>query len=240
VCVGDFDTPGQLTVEHVPGRAVGGKPMVLTCGPCNHGAGHRLDAHVATADRLRRHKAGMADLRGLRGAFEVEGKQPVNARFTLTADTVAPTIDYRQNDPEAWRSLLEHMQQLAPDATLNGRMTIFPPRTDNAAAKAGWLRAAYLCAFAAFGYRYLLDSALAPVRQQIEHPGGDLAGFGVNNADAVDRPQLVVIRRPLELRAVLVRCEMSQCSCPGPATWTSTSGSTERPMRAGGRTSRAS
>src|SRR5207245_1853055 len=71
--------------------------------------------------------------------------------------------------------------------------------------KAGWLRAAYLCAFAAFGYRYLLDSALAPVRQQIEHPGGDLAGFGVNNADAVDGPQLVVIRRPLELRAVLVR-----------------------------------
>ena len=41
-------------------------------------------------------------------------------------------------------------------------------------ARVGWLRTAYLVAFAAFGYRYVFGAALDRARQQIERPDDPL------------------------------------------------------------------
>src|SRR5918993_3412934 len=40
----------SFTVEDVPLRKVGGRPLVLTCYRCNNDAGHQLDAHWANLD----------------------------------------------------------------------------------------------------------------------------------------------------------------------------------------------
>ena len=72
------------------------------------------------------------------------------------------------NHPDRLRLWADHARQSDPVADglrLNGRVD-FKQRP----AQVGWLRAAYLAAFAAYGYRYAFSPALAPVREQLAHP----------------------------------------------------------------------
>jgi hypothetical protein len=38
---------GTLTLEHVPPKSLGGKPLVLTCKDCNNDSGHSIDSAAA-------------------------------------------------------------------------------------------------------------------------------------------------------------------------------------------------
>jgi 5-methylcytosine-specific restriction endonuclease McrA len=51
---------GELTVEHVPPKALGGGELVLTCKQCNSGAGGKFDGPAHTEDRLRRLLSGQS------------------------------------------------------------------------------------------------------------------------------------------------------------------------------------
>lgn len=155
-----------LTLEDVPPKHVGGRPLVLTCRNCNNTAGHGIDAWAHRVESSIRALSGLEAARGWlrvgedRVPAEIDSSQPgVNqirvlggAKTTLTrigayftAQTAAPTgemfgLSVTLADP-------------------NGRL-----------AKVSWLKSAYLAVFAMFGYRYALHSFLAPVRRQIQHP----------------------------------------------------------------------
>src|SRR4051812_14020987 len=45
---------GELTEEHAPPRALGGRPIALVCRPCNSLAGHTIDAALDDLQDLRR------------------------------------------------------------------------------------------------------------------------------------------------------------------------------------------
>lgn len=65
--------------------------------------------------------------------------------------------------------------------------------------RAGWLRAAYLVAFAAFGYAYVFDASLKRVRDQIRHPDSDvLATFDVLNPESDARLRKLHLIAPPE------------------------------------------
>ena len=52
-------------------------------------------------------------------------------------------------------------------------------------AKVGWLKSAYIVAFAALGYTYVLTSQLQPIRDQIAAPNEELvSGFWANQSTA--------------------------------------------------------
>jgi hypothetical protein len=177
---------------------------------------------MAAAEQVQQLLAGSRALPDLRGVLEleVEGHR-VNTRVTLgSADDLKVEIPYQQNDPRAWRSTLQQMQRVTRDEAtgdFKGRFLLWPPRADAASVKAGWLRAGYLVAFAALGYRYILDAALEPVRQQIGNPAVDNVGLGVSpqNKDAdtysttssngVIEHQLVVLPEAPWGRSLLVR-----------------------------------
>ena len=52
LCLGAFGSPEALSPEHVPPKAIGGKPLVLTCRKCNNSHGHLLDANVVAGRTL--------------------------------------------------------------------------------------------------------------------------------------------------------------------------------------------
>src|SRR5688572_8416805 len=45
ICARATTLVAALTAEDVPPRRVGGKPLILTCEPCNSEAGRQLDVH---------------------------------------------------------------------------------------------------------------------------------------------------------------------------------------------------
>jgi hypothetical protein len=73
--------------------------------------------------------------------------------------------------------------------------------------RAGWLRAAYLVAFAALGYRYALDPTLAPVREQLASPGiAVLDGYFSFVPDApIGVRQMLLIPTPAALACLIIQ-----------------------------------
>lgn len=89
---------------------------------------------------------------------------------------------------------------------------------DDRLARIGWLRAAYLVAFAAFGYSYAFHGSLKPVRRQ-------LAGRDTRTLDHYaillpDAPQgerrLMIVTAPEDLRSVAVQMGRHLIFLPAP------------------------
>ena len=80
-------------------------------------------------------------------------------------------------------------------------------RIVDARSKAAWLRAAYLTAFAAVGYAYILRSSLNPVRLAIREPSEESlpvgAGVHLDRTFGFDEKVLAVVQEPAELRGAL-------------------------------------
>jgi len=72
--------------------------------------------------------------------------------------------------------------------------------------EAGWLRSAYLAAFARLGYRYAFRRLFAPVRAQIADPQGEhITRFYLGGAESPPtRRAVILIERPRSLRSVAV------------------------------------
>jgi hypothetical protein len=90
----------------------------------------------------------------------------------------------------------------------------------------GWLRAAYLVAFTALGYLYILIQALNCVREQIRTPAVTLiTSFSVvvPKASPQER-QLVLLEEPAEIRSLIVwmGAVIVFCRSRGRMSWAST------------------
>jgi hypothetical protein len=42
----NYNKPNHLTLEDIPPRSLGGKPIILTCKSCNNTIGHKIDYHL--------------------------------------------------------------------------------------------------------------------------------------------------------------------------------------------------
>src|ERR1700752_2897682 len=58
LCLRGFETPAALTLEDVPPKSIGGRPLILTCGSCNYNSGHMLDANIRSGRDLEEIAAG--------------------------------------------------------------------------------------------------------------------------------------------------------------------------------------
>lgn len=166
---------GELTVEHVPPKSVGGKPVLLTCRRCNNTAGYSVDAAVSARERVTRFvdvigqkvegPAGRATLKSGESAVEVD----VSHQGGVTALSIVP----RSNDPRAVAQLSKHFEALAAaDGHKDGvQMQLDVKQTfHERRARVGDLRIAFLACTALFGYRFALSSVLFEVRKQILNP----------------------------------------------------------------------
>lgn len=164
---------GQLTIEDVPPKSIGGRPMVLTCKDCNNTAGRDLDSHAHRAELMRQLKT-THQLPRSRARVRLAGDERwVASDVTMSAldgRIVLKKKGTRAGNAEALEAALsEHASQGTwPDLEIK---LSFPALTHNVRrANASWLRAAYLAQFALWGYRLVLTPDYERIRKQFQSP----------------------------------------------------------------------
>jgi hypothetical protein len=170
----DLDS-GLLTLEHVPPRSLGGKAIALTCRTCNNAAGSSLDAEIYKRHEQRRF-AQMIVGRDInyKGRAKLKvGEDDVHVEVSRTPDNqVTFNIIGSSNDPAAVLRVNDYLDGLSKSGNAEGtqfRITSLV-RYHHRRSQIGYLRAAYLVAFASLGYKYALSTALDGVRDQIHEP----------------------------------------------------------------------
>jgi hypothetical protein len=160
----------------VPPESLGGRELVLTCRRCNSQAGHDLDIHARKQENLLQFARGGEVKTDVR--LHVDGV-PLNVEFDGGPDGVRLTGLKGHNSA----ATVVRVESLLQQAVAQGRISQLWMKIDFHAdrfkprrAWASLLRAGYLVAFAAFGYRYAFDAALNPVRAQIAAPDMETLG----------------------------------------------------------------
>lgn len=207
LCLGAVENLDFFTFEDVPPASVGGRPLLLTCRKCNSAAGHELDVHVKKAHLTRQFLMG-EEIKEAKD-FQIRtdsGSMPIRLRsnekgFTLIGHEKAGI-------PKEKEALLEQFKRASEtdswkDMTLHLDFPTYSPRRENV----GWLRAAYLAAFAKLGYGYILRPHLDVVREQINRPNEELIPvftFGQPGSTSKER-EMALIVEPADMSSIHVR-----------------------------------
>jgi hypothetical protein len=209
---------GELTLEHVPPDALGGRELVLTCSECNKRAGAMLDHQMLTLEQMLDFGRGTL-IRPARARL-IMGTQVLNAKVKAVGTNVEIFGIPKANRPNIAELLEPEIQKLLHEHREEG--ATFSVKFDKALhyrrALVGWLRTAYLVAFALFGYRYIFDPRLIPVRRQIaESDSEHIPVFAMTLTDAqdIDR-QVVLIREPKQYRSLYIQMRQHAVFLPSP------------------------
>jgi hypothetical protein len=198
---------GVFTAEHVPPQALGGQKLVLTCQDCNHSAGTALDAHAERREAMFDLLTGRAPGRPVRAEFAIDDTTTVlRGNIHRAGDGFVMVGVPRANDPKVVEEAVRALERKAANGAggrFGFRLTekMLPVR-----AQLSWVRAAYLAAFAALGWRYAFLRYLEPLRAQLADPTAELLPplAMVDLAARRDRRQMLLVREPHELRSLAV------------------------------------
>jgi hypothetical protein len=204
ICLRGFDDPNAMTLEHIPPGSIGGRQLVLTCKDCNNRSGTMLDAHIRTGLDLREIAQGKQDIWIKLNQFGYT----ITAKVLLEHGKIHISGVPEKSHPEAHRSLFAKMNEVAETGSTDWGFSIDLPkiRHDPWRAAVGWLRVAYLYAFAALGYNFILRPELNIIREQLQRPENRVAPHAIQrirNPDSEDG--LSFVYSPKELRGVVVR-----------------------------------
>lgn len=192
----DLDA-GVLTDEHVPPEAVGGKALVLTCESCNRSSGGLLDEFMANDEKLRTFGKPYASGR-IPGSATVAGI-PNNGSISFDGQTFVMHGEPGQNNPAMLAAHNESLERSGIGSSITLKVAI---KRNRRRAAIGWMRSAYLAAFAVYGYRYVLQPAFESLRVAILDPDGTgyepilLEGRGDGPLDS----QILEVSDPASLR----------------------------------------
>jgi len=142
---------------------------VLLCAKCNHSSGSRGDAQMQMFKQVRdEESSGQYTSRRVQIAFG-PNVRPVSLNASVIAANMSDSplnarirLDPSRNDPKEMARFRDLSQGRNFSVIIPAHEEIKPE-----VARVGYLTAAYLMAFRAFGYRYILHSWLNPVRQCI-------------------------------------------------------------------------
>lgn len=203
---------GRLTLEHVPPKSSGGKELVLTCKNCNHHSGENMDDHMMKADRpiafLRGEHGGgqLADLR-------LEDGSAITVRLAGGGNNMIMLGKDGADPPSERKAFLAGLNRIVQDGQAGKlgysfKINFKQDQHSEQRARVGWLRAAFLAAFASSGYRYALGPALNIVRRQIQEPEAELLPrtFRVIVPDAkLTTRRIGYLEQPAELKGIFVQ-----------------------------------
>jgi hypothetical protein len=209
---------GILTVEHAPLESLGGRPVCLTCQDCNSTAGHTVDVHMRRRETVIDSFLGtMTESRPAR--FKV-GDASMEVRYCNGPAGGLVEVVPKANRPSAPEEVQATMRRLGAEAPgqFTFGITLTKDGYDQHLANVGWLRSAYLVAFAAFGYSYAFHSYLGPVRRQlVERDTTTLDHYAVVLPKAsTDERRLMIVTAPAELRSVAVQMGRHLVFLPAP------------------------
>ena len=195
-----------LTYEDVPPKSVGGRPLLLTCKRCNHTAGNSLDAHARGREDQHDFLAGRAPGRALDARFTI-GDAAIQGHIRRVGDAWLLFVDPKRNNPAHLADMNKTLDAWAAGDAPGGPMGFELTRRVNVVrARLSWVRAAYLVAFAALGWRYVCRPCLDPLRAQLADPEAKLLPplALLDPGASPERRQLIVVQEPDELRSLAV------------------------------------
>lgn len=201
---------GDLTREHAPPRWFGGHRVALTCSNCNSRAGSTLDTQMQRYDQIAAFDMGtMTESEKLRVRIDIEGNS-LNAEIRASGGSYVVNYPERINDPLSWANAQQIFQQAREDESIANKPvpTNFPLHEHNPRlASVGWLRSAYIVAFAALGYRYALHPDVAIVRTQIVDFSSQIIEkfMGTDSVTPKEVRNMYLVFEPLELSCLLVQ-----------------------------------
>jgi hypothetical protein len=197
---------GALTIEDVPPKSVGGRRLVLTCKQCNSTAGTRLDEQARLREEQLDFLTGRAPDRAL-AAEIIVGESTTRGDVRHVDDALLLFVDPKRSDPGQHAEMTKTLDQWAMGDRPGGPMGFeLTKRVHVVRARLSWLRAAYLVAFAALGWRYIYMPYLPPLRAQLADPDATLLPpLALDDPDTpADRRDLLVVQEPHELRSLAV------------------------------------
>lgn len=168
------ESENQLTVEHVPPKSMGGKPVCLLSKEVNSTMGHTMDKVLLDQFIFRQFIRGG-------GSYPVHVDPKIQhhkfyrsqLRIKMHTSDERPMLEFDpgvKNFKKVKNSLLESVEM--PKMTVK----IKEPKTDEDIRDAGYLRIAYLLAFEKLGYALIfnedgtINETYEKVRQQILNP----------------------------------------------------------------------
>ena len=162
-----------ITIEHVPPKNLGGKPITLTCNDCNSTCGHELDVYLR--NEMEHHER--AYFNRSKGHFSKysHGGVEVNAITNEDKDgTINIKIEKKHNSPFSFDTFCESIQSSAYDLRIDGHLILGNHKRNTKMAEVALLKSSYLYAFYKFGYRYILSTKLNAIKLQIQNPNEDI------------------------------------------------------------------
>lgn len=201
------DAVGQLTKEHAPPEALGGRAVALTCRTCNSTSGHLLDAEMVAAEQVLDFAMGTMS-KPARVKLQIAGYQQ-NSTALSTGENVQVFGLTQCNPPGTGAAISAELGRLTAQgqaAGLEFHLT-FDQKFNLRLALLGWLRDAFLVAFAWLGYRYALSSNVKPVRGQLADTSASLIDmFSATMPNALpDERRIIVVNKPERLHSLMVQ-----------------------------------
>jgi hypothetical protein len=215
LCLRVCSTLDDVTLEDVPPKRVGGRRICLTCDECNHTSGHTLDDELVRSYTYRDWSRGTLG-RPLRARSEIEGV-PLWVDVEWTRERVSVVGVPQHNDPANTAAQTAVFERLAATREPDwGPFLLHLPAVDQRRAQIALLRAAFLAAFTAFGYRYALRTSLDVVRQQIANPDDEvIERFILHFREPMKVRGLAWMERPRTLESVVVQIDEHVIFLPG-------------------------
>ena len=193
----------DLTLEDIPPKSIGGKPLLLTCRYCNSSAGHTIDAAVAN-------KRKFEDFQNI-----VCGKEKGTIPFVklslgdlhvTTSICTENSFDIRPlenaNAPGIIQKYAAQLKNLSDNCSNEFEFKLsISHKYDNRLFKLSYLKSAFLIIVAWLGYRYAFDPRLDVVRQQIQEPESDILGtrFWIEGNESMPLNMIMLLSSPLPI-----------------------------------------
>lgn len=196
----------HLTIEHVPSQSMGGAALCLTCKTCNNTAGDTLDTAADIVDRIHAFRHGRP-FAPFRVVVDLDGLAVHGELIDLSPGGGFRPLPAKDNPPDAIGKL---QRRITEGESGDEPPTVLPFHTwrkvSEHASNVSRLRSAYLVAFAACGYRYILARQLDPVRRHIRFGREpELRVFTSRSSDAdPSKRELWVIDEPERFRSLAV------------------------------------
>ena len=191
----------DLTLEHVPPKSIGGKPILLTCRKCNSSAGHTIDVTMASKKKLEDFAKIISGREKGKIPYGRISFEDISVAATICSETSFDIMPIsKANSPSTIERYREHLEGFASNNSSGFKFELsLSQKYDDRYFKLGHLKSAFLLIFAWLGYRYAFDPRLNTVRQQIQEPKKDILGtrFWVAGNDSVPSNKVMFLRNPL-------------------------------------------
>jgi len=197
LCLSIVRNPSDLSQEHVPPQAVGGRVLCLLCKNCNNRAGHSIDA--AMAERVAAKKVLSEGTRKKFVDLKFDDVS-VRAKLLRTGTHGEFSVPQKYNNPDHLKEFCNRIQEPQNSTSFE---VWYQHQFNDHYAMVGYLKAAYLYAFANFGYGYILQECMDLVRNQIRAPKQKVIWkWWLARREELDHAKLYLCETPINCLAV--------------------------------------